>query len=442
MTTFNRHPDSGPVHPVCAFLASRLYYGWVILAIATLAAICTSPSQTFGIAPFNSAIRQDLGLSHSQLAAAYMFGTLLASLPMSYIGMLSDRFGLRRSKIVVVVLLAAACGVTAMASGLLTLFLAFFLLRMLGQGALSMLSSNTLAFWFERRLGTVEGLRHLGMAGAIGIVPAMNLWLLDAVGWRWAYLILGSAMLVLMLPLLLWLFHDRPEHVGQCCDGAPVDDEADPADDPATPLAGFTLGEAVRMRTFWFAALPWVLWGMVNTAVLFHIVPLFEQRGLGEADVAALFTAFAVSLAIMHVIGGALADRVPLPWLIAASTACVALSMLWMNAVDSRAMVIGCGACMGVAQATLLAAMSPLWPRYFGRRHIGSIRGFLATLAVASTSVGPFILGAARDWTGEYDGALTAFAGIAVLVAVAAPLAIRRPTLPDPAATDSADPPR
>ncbi|MEX0742369.1 MAG: MFS transporter, partial [Phycisphaeraceae bacterium] len=196
MPTIDRHPDAGPIHPVSAFLASRIYYGWVILAIATLAAISTAPAQTFGVAPFNSAIRNELGLSHSQLTGAYMFGTLLASLPMSYIGILSDRFGLRRSKIAAVLLLAGACGVTAMASGLFTLFLAFFLLRLFGQGALSMLSGNTLAFWFERRLGTVEGFRHLGMAGAIAVVPAMNLWLLEAVGWRSAYLIVGCAILI------------------------------------------------------------------------------------------------------------------------------------------------------------------------------------------------------------------------------------------------------
>ena len=74
----------------------RVYYGWVMLPIATLAIIATSPAQTFGISVFNASLRSSLGLSHSQLTGAYMLGTLLASLPLSWVGAMMDRFGLRR----------------------------------------------------------------------------------------------------------------------------------------------------------------------------------------------------------------------------------------------------------------------------------------------------------------------------------------------------------
>src|SRR5690606_7566649 len=39
-------------------------------------------------------------------------------------------------------------------------FVAFFLLRFLGQGSLSMVSGHAVAMWFHARLGRMEGILH------------------------------------------------------------------------------------------------------------------------------------------------------------------------------------------------------------------------------------------------------------------------------------------
>ena len=138
-----------------------------MLPIAMLAMIATSPGQTFGISIFNPSFRLALGLSHSQLTGAYMFGTLLAALPQPYIGGLMDRFGIRRVMVIIVILLGIACIFMSQVLNLLMLFLAFFFLRLLGQGALSLLANNTLAMWFQVRLGTVAGMMNAALAVAI-----------------------------------------------------------------------------------------------------------------------------------------------------------------------------------------------------------------------------------------------------------------------------------
>lgn len=50
--------------------ARRVFYGWIILPIATAGLIATSPGQTYGVSVFNEPLRQSLGLSHSQLSVA------------------------------------------------------------------------------------------------------------------------------------------------------------------------------------------------------------------------------------------------------------------------------------------------------------------------------------------------------------------------------------
>jgi MFS family permease len=116
---------------------------------------------------------------------------MLGALPIAYIGHLMDLYGLRRTILCVVTLFALACLATSQAREWLTLTASYFLLLMFGPGALSFLSGNTLAFWFERRLGAVEGFRQLGMASAMAVIPTVNVWLVATWGWRGAYQLLG-----------------------------------------------------------------------------------------------------------------------------------------------------------------------------------------------------------------------------------------------------------
>ncbi len=381
-----------------------------MLPIATLGLVATSPGQTYGVSIFNEYFRSALDLSNSQISGAYMAGTLLAAAPMAYVGALMDRFGLRCCMTVTVLLLGAACIYTSQVTGLFTLFIAFFLLRMLAPGALALLCGNVLAFWFHRRLGMVEGIRYVGIAVAMALVPMLNLWLVASFGWRWAYAILGFGVWAMMLPLMI-PFRNRPEDVGQYRDGIAPSETGEDSDgvDPHDEYS-FTLKEALKTRAFWIMAGTLALWGMLNTGVIFFVAPLATERGLTEADAARLFPVFAVTLAVVQFGGGFLADRIPLNYLLAASCAFMVGTFWSVWAMDTVWMIYLAGFMMGLSQGLMSAARAPCYPRYFGRGHLGKIRGCLATILVASTSVGPFIVGLGRDWLGTFDTVLGVFA--------------------------------
>ena len=115
---------------------TNFYYGWIILPISILGAFLTSPGQTYMVSVFNPSLREALDLSLSQLTGAYMLGTLLASLPQSYIGQWADRVGIRKMLFLITSLFSLACVFISQATSLPMLFLGFFFLRMFGQGAL------------------------------------------------------------------------------------------------------------------------------------------------------------------------------------------------------------------------------------------------------------------------------------------------------------------
>ncbi|MCR9119227.1 MAG: hypothetical protein NXI22_20025, partial [bacterium] len=74
---------------------------------------------------------------------------------------------------------------------------------------------------------------------------------------------------------------------------------------------------------------------------------------------------------------------------------------------------------LGGSQGLFIVAMQTVWARYFGRTHLGKIRGLVWTSAVAGSSVGPFVMGVLKDYTGGFDISLWIFTGIYAILACA-----------------------
>ncbi len=397
-----------------------------MLPIAMLAQAATSPGQTFGISIFNPSFLETLNISLSQLTGAYLIGTLLAAVPQPYIGGLMDRFGLRRMMTIIVILLGLACFYTATVQSLWMLLIAFFLLRLFGQGALSLLAANIPAMWFHERLGRVSGLMNASVAGATAIIPPFILWLITNFGWRWAYAILGVMVWIILLPILVILFRNRPEDVGQHLDGLSLNPGvASPKlihglSDPEPSEHSYTLKAAQRTRAYWIMLVYTAVWAMVATAIYFNLLPLFTSKGLTETQAAATYTVLAISAVITQFVAGSLADRLPLNWLLSLAVSALTMAILTLALVVTPWMGIAYAIFMGITQGFGGVVTGTLWARYYGREHLGKIRGSIFTAGVAGSSIGPFLMGLIYDNTGSYQSSLWLFVAVLLPVIIAA----------------------
>lgn len=395
---------------------SAFYYGWWMMGLAMLAAIATSPGQTFGVSIFNEPMRVEMGLTHGQLALAYMLGTLMGAVPITWFGRMMDRHGIRRMTLVILLLFAVACTVVSLTWNWYSLVLAFTLLRMLGPGALSLMSANILPFWFHRRLGTVEGLRQTAMALAMAVLPAINLWLVTEIGWRGAYVVLGVSVLSIW-PLYWFALRNRPADVSQKLDGG----HSQPKSQHELPISDtaprFTLSQALRTGVFWGALLNGALYSLIHTGVFFCLLPILSEQNLDAKYGAWMLTAFAVSLAVNQMIGGWLADRVKPAYQMIAGQIMFSSGLGLLYMASSSAEVLAAGVVMGAAQGYFFAASNPLWARYFGLPHLGAIRGFLMSFHVALSSIGPVMVGWSHDISGEFDSILLVFSVLPIAFA-------------------------
>ncbi|MBT3189479.1 MAG: MFS transporter [Anaerolineae bacterium] len=402
------------------WLAKRtnFFYGWIILPISTLAAFFTSPGQTYMVSVFNPSLREALDLSLTQLTGAYMFGTVLASLPQTYIGQWADRIGIRKTIFIIATLFSLACVFISQVSSLLMLFISFFFLRMLGQGALELLSVNMLPMWFRNTLGTVSGIKNVVVNLLIGVVPISILALIGNVGWRKTYILAGASVFLILLPIIYFFYINRPEEIGQTIDGDDSSNSPESVDLDA-PEKEFNLKEAMRTRAYWILTLSWFAWAAIATAITFNLLPIFTAKGLTEEQAAASFTILMVVSAIFQIFGGMIADRVQLRWMSFGAMGFYGLAIGALIYIPDGSVVLVYTLILGMAQGLFGGLGNTVWVRYFGREHLGKIRGSVWTAAVAGSSVGPFIMGITYDLSGDFFISLAGFAVILFGLAIA-----------------------
>ncbi len=454
---------------------SPFFYGWVMLAVTTLTTMATSPGQSFIVGTFSDAIRADLAISLAQFSAAYMIATFCASLPLTFIGRLSDRYGTRRVMTAVAILFGAACvaiGPATLLAGRIdresdfrpwallgVLTLAFFCLRFLGQGALGLVSSHALAMWYERRLGFVESIRHLGMPLAVAVLPTAVLALIAATDWRTTYAVLGLCVWIIVLPLLYFVYVNTPEDLGQNIDGDQTphprtnqEDQIDiELDAPSIGDAGlqsttpkhtgpqFTLSQAMRTHAYWITTASMVLSAAVGTSFVFHTQPMVSDLGLSKSTAASAVGVMGVVTLIVTVPFGHLVDKFRPRMLLAATglalgAACVCYATASGTSTPAL-MLFTAFLLLGLSQGMLFILASPIFARFFGRTHHGAIRGSLTTFMVIGTSVGPFVFAAWRELSGNFNQVYAASGIVAVILAIWA-TRLQPPSRPDSPTTN------
>jgi MFS transporter, OFA family, oxalate/formate antiporter len=402
----------------------RWFPGYTVAGVSALAFFATAPGQTFIISQFNTALRDAFEISEWSLNSAYAIATIAAALPLVLIGRYTDAIGPRRMMALVALLFGSGCMFMGSATGPMMVFAGFFLLRFLGQGALSLVSQHALAMWFHRRLGWVHGMMQVAVFGLWVALPQVVVRMIDSVGWRETYMILGASIWILVIPPALLLLRNRPEELGLRMDGDPPDAEPGPlraiaaGGHPEQREPTLTLRHAVRTRAYWTLAAVFFLSPLIGTALLFEMQPLLLARGMTLADAAIAVSAWTATMGLMALPAGFLTDRLRPGRLLAAGMGLIGLGAIlimlaWQPLVAAAATVA-----LGAGHSVTATCSSATLARYFGRAHHGAIRSSTMRIGVIGTGLGPVVTGLSVRYAGGYNTAMLTMAAMCVPVLI------------------------
>lgn len=406
-----------------ASLSNRFFYGWVIVALCALGLFSSGPGQSHTFSVFIEPISNDLGISKASIASAYAFATLFAALLLPYIGKLVDSRGPRWMLMLLVSLLGLACMFFGAAAGVFWLAIGFAMLRLFGQGSLMLGCANMVSQWFSAKRGFAAGLMALGFGASMAIHPPLSNLLIELIGWRMAWVCLGLLSWLLMLPCLYFLAVNTPEEVGLRPDGeAPAS-----ADIPAAEVVGLNRQQALREPAFYILAAVWFVVGGLVTVLHFFQVTILTAQGLSTELAASLFPVSALTLVIFMPLIGRLFDFMKTRYVIAVALCVNALALVAITLVSSYPTALVYAVVFGVTNAFMLTMFGYLWPRYFGRPHLGSIQGIGQMVGVVGASLGPVPVGWAIDRLGSGSAVLQMLALLPVIMAVVAVMFLRTP---------------
>lgn len=401
---------------------TRFYYGWIIVAVATLALVVSNGLSINGIPAFYKLVQNHLVATGSVDAAnvqsVYGVAPALTFLTAGVLalaaGFLINRFRLK-------VLMIVGCGILGLAMAVYsradTPALVYTAHTLLGTslGFVGVLACTVLVSrWFDKRRGMALGIVLTGTSLGGVLIPLVSTPLIARFGWQSAMLIVSLIVWVVLLPAVLFLVKERPADIGSEVDGL-----ASASTSNAMPAEkeGVRFTDALRMPIFW-------IFGLV-AAMVFYVIFVVSQQlnlylqsprvGFTQAEAARVQSLlFALSVAGKFAYGF-LSDRFPVPRVMLVSALTLFISTLAFIDLNATS-VYFFAVFFGLNYGGTFVLLQLMVAKYFGTREYGKILGAVTVIETVGAMSGTYITGKLADADGgDY---VRAFYGIILVSAL------------------------
>ena len=403
--------------------------GWMVVG-TTFITLGLVLGVWYSYSVFLVAFVREFGWSRSLVAGGFSVFVLVHGSASPIVGWLAGRVGARRVILAGGCLLGCGLLLTAETKAWWHLYLAFGGVTALGLTMAGWIPAVVLVRgWFPSRFGTAIGITSAGIGvGIFGLVP-FSQFLIDRLGWRWAFRVLAALIVGWVLPATAGLVHD-PSSLDASASSTP---SRDPRARAKTG-ASWMLAAAVRDWHFWGLAGVFFTGNFVTQLLLVHQVAYLVDHGV--SPLAAAWVGGLAGLAsIVGKMGlGAFSDRVGRELAYSLSFGCIVASVGTL-VLAGRYPSSGLPYLYAVLIGVGYGGMAPLAPAaasdLFSGPAFSTIFGTVYTSLCLGVASGAWVAGRIFDGTGSYALALWVALGMAVvspaLLWVVAP---RRPNPP------------
>ena len=405
-----------------------VYYGWYMLAGASVMNAFGGTVVWQGFAVFFIPVSESLGITYWQTSLAFALARAENGVLGPITGWALDRFGY----IPLILGGTIITGIGYIALSRTDTYIAFLLVYLcvisIGSST-SFMQATTAALntWFVRYRGMVMSINSAAfrLGGAI-IIPLLSVGVIS-LGWQTTAWIIGVALIVLIAPLA-FLFRRSPESMGLNPDGgvslyhmrrriqrnnrrrdSGSTSETASSTQPETASGNFdgdfTTKQALKTPSFWILVTATTLRITVHGTIFLHFIPILVWRGETQQMAANLVGLISLCAVPVILITGYFSDRVGRPLMLTFLYGSSAISLLLITLVEGTwpiflAMLLFIGSEAG--SSLNWAIIGDL----FGRARYATIRGMMAPIYNMALIVAPVAAGLTFDRLGTYQPVL------------------------------------
>jgi MFS family permease len=367
----------------------------------------SSPGQTYSISVFINEYNKDFDFSSTLISTAYSVATVISGLLLIFMGKAVDKFGQRKMMMIVGLLLAITAFYNSFVSSLIMISIGFFFLRYFGQGSLTLIPNSLVPQWFTKKRALAISLSTIGSLLGTLLIPSFNLWLINLIGWQMTYRVWSLILILVFLPLVYIFIGNKPEDYD-----ITVENEKSSMNDYKSNLLrieqeSFTLKEAIKTKEFWLAGIISMVPSMFSTGLTFHFFKIMELRSVSESQAAFIVGLIAFPAFFIPFIARGVIDKYPVKYTLSITNLMIIIGMLMLmfivkNQISAIIFILFYGLAIAIQNVTL----NVLWPNYFGRKYLGSIRGAATIFMVIGSALGPLPFGLSFDLTESFNTAI------------------------------------
>lgn len=389
----------------------RGFGSWSVVAGSTISLIIsTGPVLQFTFGLFVKPVAQELGCGRDVISLALTVSLACTAVCTPIVGRLIDRFGVRLVCILSILLFASsmiAIGLTSESP--VVYILGYALAGIFAAGQSPLPYAKAVASSFKKKRGLALGVTMTGVGLGVLLLPALTAYIIAVFGWRTAYFILGALLMVIALPAVIFLVHERDKVVSE--------DKF---------ISGYSLNEALRQSIFWQMVIAVFFVALASSGIFTHVVPMMIDRGVTPELASRAISIGGIALIFGRLTSGFLLDRLPAKLVVSGFFLLPLCGIIIISACHTLSLALLGSFFVGLGLGAEVDMIAFLTGLYFGRRAFGEIYGYLFFVFMAGSSLGPLVMGLSFSHTGSYKSAVYALA-IGVAVAVCATSRMNRP---------------
>lgn len=352
---------------------------------------------------FMEPLTKEFHWSRTLLSSGPSIAVTLTALLSPPFGMVIDKFGSRRVVLPGLILTMASVASFSLLNGTQTQWVALWLV--FGLCALTIKSTawtaGVLGIFTQAR-GLALGLTLAGTAVAQMVVPPLTNWLIDTVGWRYAFVGLSLGWGSITWLLCFFFFFDAHDKAKRLA-AAGVEAAAKPV------LTGLTPAQAIRDSALWRLAISNFVVMLLTMGLTVHLFEILREAGISRTHAAYLTSLGGAAGIIGKLVTGWLLDRYRPNWVGGVTLGIAALTfLLLMNGIRSPTLIIIALLVNGYAAGSKTQITGFATANYGGMKHFGVIYGVMGGLMALASGLGPLTAGIIYDKMGGYGPFLLA----------------------------------